>query len=259
MVVRTGLLAAMLGAGAAHASEAEPSSRVIGWSADGQRALVRVQKGSDDDIRDLSLHLLEAGQPDREFTILEPDDNQDPAVRGARWKAAEAEVTALGVVIDPDLQPVGADCGAVCGLVPGGSAASECQVGVGCTRDLWSGREGFLEYALEDGRSAVLSVVTLGTRFQSDDGIDRPQGKEGRKQGSAWTSDWVLMATLGAQHAVVKTLLVDVYGCTSCYSAPLEDGRVFVGPAGSLVWMWHHGSDAELSLVTRSEVTAAVR
>ncbi|MFK7927984.1 MAG: hypothetical protein AB8H79_07330 [Myxococcota bacterium] len=76
---------------------------VVGWSPKGH-AVVRTQHNNDDGLHALELDLIGPG-PERHWDILTEADNQDPNIRGARWKKAEAELLAIGVVFEPTKKP----------------------------------------------------------------------------------------------------------------------------------------------------------
>ena len=81
--------------------------KVVGWSEDGSKALVRVEHPNDDgEIHTLKLVLLH-GHDRTEWDILTLEDESSPKIRAERWKSAEADLKELGIRIDPDRAPIG--------------------------------------------------------------------------------------------------------------------------------------------------------
>jgi len=79
---------------------------VVGWNADATKALVRVEHNDDEGhIHALTLHLLSKEGWEKTWEILTTDDNSDQAIRGERWKAAEPEIAAAGIVLNPEAKP----------------------------------------------------------------------------------------------------------------------------------------------------------
>lgn len=84
--------------------------KVVGFDPDGDKVLVRLECEACTPSLELRLLDLPKGSLLKRWTILDSADQGD-AVRGARWKAAEAEITALGVGIDPALLPLSGPLG----------------------------------------------------------------------------------------------------------------------------------------------------
>ena len=104
-IVTTGLLtAALLSASSALACEGDTEAKVVGWKDDGSivvRTLDSWPTGEEDESRLwLATYVPESSKPAQKWVIQEPGDSQ--AVRGANWKAAEAELVAQGFTIVPD-------------------------------------------------------------------------------------------------------------------------------------------------------------
>lgn len=85
----------------------------MGWSSDGTRVLVRAEmtspgeeEGATTPFLRLSLVDLSSQRATRSWTILTLAEKADAALRGARWKAAEAELVAAGVVVDGQAAPL---------------------------------------------------------------------------------------------------------------------------------------------------------
>jgi hypothetical protein len=82
-----------------------PERKVVGFDPDGDKVLVRLECQVCSPALELRLLSVPTGALVKRWTILDTADQAD-AVRGARWKAAEAEITALGVQVDPAIAPV---------------------------------------------------------------------------------------------------------------------------------------------------------
>jgi len=92
---------------ASSACTLDTSGQIVGFDPEGTRALVRIERHVNDDDLAIDLVLLDltSGATAERYVILAFDDDRDATLRATRWKAAEAEVTALGVAIDPTLTP----------------------------------------------------------------------------------------------------------------------------------------------------------
>jgi hypothetical protein len=79
--------------------------KVVGFTASGDRVLVRTDCPTCGfDLIDLRLLELPAGTLVKEWPILHHGD--DASLRGPRWTAAEKELVAMGLKIDPGLRPL---------------------------------------------------------------------------------------------------------------------------------------------------------
>lgn len=86
--------------------------RVVGWSADGQTALVRTEHAdAEGALHALKLELLASEGVTKTWVILAPEDEGSAAVRGKRWTAAEPEIAAAGIVLAPDGKPLVGEIG----------------------------------------------------------------------------------------------------------------------------------------------------
>lgn len=94
--------------------------RVVGFSADGTKMLRRIEADcgtkkagdipsyqADDPALALDVIDLQTGKEERSWTILKLRELGDRELRSRNWRAAEQEITALGIRIDPDLKGLG--------------------------------------------------------------------------------------------------------------------------------------------------------
>lgn len=151
----------------AHACDSENEARVVGWSADGGKALVRLEHADDQGrIHNLSLHLIGASGPIRSWTILTDEDEASQKVRGERWKAAEPEIAAEGVTLTQDGRPFlgcAKECFEVLTKRPVDVPGTELRVSLSAER----GPEGslgpmFYRLALERGEQRVERLLYEG-------------------------------------------------------------------------------------------------
>lgn len=91
------------------------AERVVGWSTDGGRVLLRSELTSpgDEDPPDLTVPYLRlalvdlaTGRESRSWVVLTLGEKADAALRARRWQAAEAELVAAGVAIDGAQAPL---------------------------------------------------------------------------------------------------------------------------------------------------------
>lgn len=82
-------------------------SRVVGAHPTDDLVVVRVQV---DELVQPVLHLVlfdaATGTEQKRYPILKLEDEGDSAVRARRWKAAEADLTTMGIVFDPHGKPL---------------------------------------------------------------------------------------------------------------------------------------------------------
>ena len=85
----------------------EAKWRVVGWTGDGAKALIRSEHNDDEgQIHQLNLYLLSKSGVEKKWDILTVKDNSDQSVRSRRWKAAEPEIAAAGIKLDPSRPPL---------------------------------------------------------------------------------------------------------------------------------------------------------
>ena len=82
-------------------------SRIVGTHPTDDLVVVRVEAdGLAAPKIDLVLYDAAGGSEKKRYSILDLDDEGDANIRAAHWKAAEAELNALGVVFDATAEPL---------------------------------------------------------------------------------------------------------------------------------------------------------
>lgn len=83
-------------------------SHVVGFDASGKTVLLRLERENDQGgVHEITLAAfdLAAKKQLRSWPILTPEDEGDKNKRGARWKAAEKEILAMGIEVMPEVPP----------------------------------------------------------------------------------------------------------------------------------------------------------